>query len=298
MKRTSLSAKKSLFFLLIVYCFFASSCEREKYNPKQKIKEIYFEYPGFYPKHLSEVWTWDKNQLAKIDYYGGNSIINTEYYFYEKKKLIKVEDDENYFNIIYDGWKYKKIECYRKNGTLEVTYDFTYAGSKISKIVYTDYYNFILGKESGFLSKLLSKEFIQEMKKLSAQNSSAKEGTPYIYTFTYTYDGDNIKEKKVEYIDDQDDIFNMVYTYKSYDNNLNPFYKHVGLPYPYEFIGIDLVSPKNNPVEVFRERSEDYEREVTIKYTYSYEDQFPVEIQEENIYEDGSLISKYYYVYQ
>lgn len=299
MKRKSF-ASILLLTLLFTCCLFFFSCEKERYNPKQKIKEIYTEYPGYYPKHLTEVWTWDKNQLAKIDYYSGNSIDNTEHYFYEKKKLVKVEDEEKYFEINYDGSKFKRIECYRRNGNLLVTFDFTYTDNKISKIIYTDYYNDVYSKdgETGFFSKLISKEFAKEMLKLTKKNKPTKDGSSYVYTFTYKYDGDNIKEKKMEYIDEETGVFNIIFTYKGHDNNFNPFYKYVGMPYPNEFIATDFVSSKNNPLEIHRERSEDYERELTTRYTYTYKDKFPTEIQKEEIYEGGTIMSKYYYEYQ
>jgi hypothetical protein len=291
---------KALFALaLLNVCVSFYSCEKENFNPKQKIKKIYYEMLPYYPKRLVQEWTWEKNKLASISYISGESIANTEYYTYDKNKLIKVEDDEGYFQITYDGAKYKRIEYNRKGGNISASWDFSYytTSNKISTIIFTEYLNFDKKIETGFCSTLIPKEFISIIDEKLAKKSAKKSGEPFICTFKYAYKGDNIKKMTVEQ-EDSGELFTITTMYNSYDSMLNPYYKYVGLAE--EQIATFFVTSKNNPLEVRIIRSEDYERETLIEYFYKYEKKFPVEIDITRTIVDDNISYSYkeYYEYQ
>lgn len=291
---------KTLFTLAVFsLCVSFYSCEKETYNPKQKINKIYSEMLPYFPKHLSQEWFWESNKLARIDYYFGDNVGNTERYTYEKNKLVKVEDDDGFFIISYDGNKYKKIEYFHSYINFSYcTWDFSYTNNKISKIIYTETSQFLFFNkmETGFLSTLIPKEFISVLAEKSAKKGTEKSLDLYVCTFNYSYDGDNIKEiiMAEEY---EGELFTITYTYISYDKMLNPFYKYVGLA-P-ELISATFVTPKNNPLEVKIIYSEDNEQQL-LEYSYQYEKKFPVEVEIKRtlVDENFSYSSKEYYEYQ
>ena len=130
---------------LLILCALFNSCQKDQaYNPEQKIKKIYIMRDIFSPKILWQEWTWDENKLMRIDYYpDDNSLSATEYYTYEENKLIKVEDSEGYFQISYTGFKYNKIEYFKKDDNLLIaSWDFSYRNNKVSKIILTYDYSF------------------------------------------------------------------------------------------------------------------------------------------------------------
>jgi len=130
---------------LLILCASFNSCQKDQaYNPEQKIKKIYIMRDIFSPKILWQEWTWDENKLMRIDYYpDDNSLSATEYYTYEENKLIKVEDSEGYFQISYTGFKYNKIEYFKKDDNLLIaSWDFSYRNNKVSKIILTYDYSF------------------------------------------------------------------------------------------------------------------------------------------------------------
>jgi hypothetical protein len=210
-----------------------------------------------------------------------------------------VEDDDGYFQITYDGAKYKRIEYNRKGGNLSASWDFSYytTSNKISTIIFTEYSNFDKGIETGFFSTLIPKELISIIAEKSAKKSAEKSEKLFICTFKYAYKGDNIRKMTVEQ-EDLGEIFTITTSYNAYDAMLNPYYKHVGLAV--EQIATFFVTSKNNPLEVRIIRSEDYEREVLVEYSYKYEKKFPVEIEIKRTLVDENLSYSYkeYYEYQ
>jgi len=272
--------------LLLIFCISFNSCKKDEvYNPERKIKKIYEKFEDS-PRYLQQEWTWDENKLMRIDYYyhGNNNIENSEYYTYEENKLTKVEDNEGYFQISYTGFKYSKIEYFKKDDNLLIaSWDFSYRNNKVSKIILTYDYSFWIPDKigrGGFLSSLISKDFI------SAIENSAKEQTkgssyPKAVTLTYKYNGDNIKEEKWK-TDNTGGLTDMVVFYKSYDKMLSPFHKHVGLMNFESFVvpfSIDLVTSKSNPLEVQKLPTEGLMKEITYKYSYKYDNNFPIEVE-------------------
>ena len=304
--------------LLLTVCVSFNSCDKEGvYNPKQKIKKIYEEYSGG-PKVLTEGWTWEKKHLTKIDYYDDNEIYSTNRFFYEKNRLVKVEnDDKDYSVITYDGNKYKKVEAYSE-GELFITLNYHYDKNKVSKIdivfhdINFDYYKKL---EKGSLSTLISKEIILQIINQLANNDDAKVTSSMTATITFKYDGDNVKEEVMETISKYEPMPGVKYqsnnkqtlTFNSYDNMQNPYYKFLET-------GGEL-SSKNNPLDVNIVQtftfttSTDYPGldPITntttstnrITYTYTYEKKYPVKIVEVYQIVGGyQLETTTYYEYQ
>jgi hypothetical protein len=276
--------------ILLNLCALFYSCNEDVYNPKEKIKKIYSEMLPYHSKALAEEWIWEKNKLMSIRYYSGGRIYNTEYYTYDKKKLVKVEDEDGYYQISYDGTKYKKVEYYRRGGKLYATWEFSYISDKISTIIYTELFG--IEFKTGFFATLIPKE-INELAKKSTEKSSE----PYISTFKYAYKGDNVSLITMEQ-EDSGEIFTITTSYNSYDNMLNPHYKRIEMAS--DQIVTSFVTSKNNPLEIRRVRSEDYERETLTRYSYKYEKKFPVEVEITHtiVGTDITVSCKGYYEYQ
>ena len=170
--------------LLFIFCVSFNSCKKdEHYNPERKIKRIYYGSENGV-KYLQQEWSWDDNKLMRIDYYfGDNNIGNTEYYTYEKNKLVKVEDVDGYFQISYSGFKYDKIEYFSKeNDRFIGTWDFSYRNNKISKTVFKYDNVFWINKitKDGFLSFLIPTEIISTL-----ENSAKSNIEKLIMTYKY-----------------------------------------------------------------------------------------------------------------
>jgi hypothetical protein len=208
---------------LMIFAF--TACEKDGvYNPKQKIKRTYVVVES--TKSLSSEWTWNKNQLEKVDHYGGGGQVTwTERYVYEKNRIVKVEESSlestySYYQITYDGSHYKKIEYYL--GTqLATLLEFEYSGKKISKVNVTMTYSgeFKI-KENGFLSSIISKEVISSMAKLAKKQKGSKDNS-ITGSISYKYDGDNVKEivSTYSYYDEDDDVI-ITRLFMSIKNNL------------------------------------------------------------------------------
>jgi hypothetical protein len=299
--------KTALLVLLLISFALFVSCEKQYvYHPKQKIKRIYKEVPNYFPKYLSQEWTWEKNKLIKIDYYYYDNFRFSENYYYEGDKLVKVADEEGYFQIAYNGSKNTNIQYFRDDGKLLAVWDFSYSNNKVSKIIFSgDYMNEICCKniESGFVSTFIPKEIISVIAERNTNRNSAKSPAQDIRTLFFTYDGDNIKEIKMELIEEGEPFY-MTYTYNSYDKMLNPFYKHIGMnEYESDLVGTSfhLVTSKNNALEmIFSVPNEFIDKTTT---TYTYNKKFPVEVEINRSITDNSEtypfpISKIYYEYE
>jgi len=126
----------------------------------------------------------------------------------------------------------------------------------------------------GFMSNLFSQELVQEINKISSKSKSKASST--IYTISFTYDKNNIKERIIAY-SEPDYSFKITYQFEKYDTKLNPFYHF------YTKLGMaDFVGSKNNPLEIiatYTEIEEDdvYSNRSTITYDYTYNGKFPTE---------------------
>jgi len=282
--------------LLLTICLLFNSCKKdETYNPERKIKKIYNKYSDGH-KYLAQEWTWDNNKLVRIDYYpmNGYDIYKTEYFTYEDEKLVKIQDNNGYYLISYTHSEYDNIDYYRNDdNNLILNCHFTYNNNKVSKIIFTSY-DFWYGKmgEGDFLSSLLSKDLISNIEQILLP-STGKSDFPTISTFSYKYDGNNIKEMKWE-INEQQSI---TFIYKSYDKMQNPFYKYLGLMYHLEQYNVKMVASKNNLLEVNIIDSFEPDFLGITKYSYKYDDDFPIEVEAKttNLPNDGF---KTYYEYE
>ena len=300
MNKNYLQLMTKLVFLLI-FCALLFSCGKdETFNPEQKIKRI---YEGSYngPKFLMQEWTWDNDRLMQIDFYDSYNediiLRNTEYFTYEDNKLIKVENNDAYFQISYKNKKYDRIELYRKNGYLLATWDFSYRNNKVSEIIFTDnddYFWVSKMENEGFLSSLMPVSIMEYSSKVGEKQSSSKSSE--VSTITYQYSGNNITEIKWTFNEPDDYI---IYTYNSYDKMLNPFYKHIELGNRY----IEIVTSENNPGKAHMSILYGLKYESDTEYLYQYNtDGFPIEVVvktfTEDFYDTFIDLYKRYYEYE
>jgi len=323
-----------LIVLLLALCVSFNACEKDGvFKPKQKISKIFADFKDYsyewneeigeyeiteilYPKQLVQDWTWDKNKLGKIDFWGfyfrwddeipTPMIYSTDRYFYEKNKLVRIEQDQGFYSeISYKGSKIEKLESYDGGRKLWQIMDFTYEKNKISKILITiypsDYAKNIEGK---FLATFLPKEFVSKIVKKTEKNRSKKSIESITFTVNYTYTGDNVKEMIITY-NEEGYQFQFNANYISYDTKHNPLYKKLGVDIDEEFMfGNSIVSSKNNPLEakyVYTEIDEEDSYNSTAKYqfTYTYNKDFPTVTEIKIIDEDGDIYTeKVYYEYQ
>jgi len=339
-------AKKLIFkavaiVLLLTFCVSFNSCDKEGvYNPKQKISKIYEDFMYYdwsidpetgwptiteklYPKQLTQAWTWDKNKLNKIDFWSLyfcwgcqdvspiSEIWNTDRYFYEKNKLVRIEQDGGYYTeIIYDGSKYKKMNSYDSRHKLWLSMDFKYDKNKITNISIVEMWESYWDKaaEGKFLSTFLPKELVSKIIDKSEKRKSKKSNNTSTYNVSYTYTGDNINEMIFQYVDEDGDLYKLTAKYVSYDNKQNPFHKKLGADFDFDFefaFGNIIVTSKNNPLEIRYVLYEEYygasyTENIKFQYTYTYNKDFPTEVQLKVTDDDGDTwtANKVYYEYK
>jgi len=272
--------------LLLCSCIAFNSCEKESpYNPEQKIKKIYSW------NELRQEWTWDDDKLTSIFYYDKNFITNIESYIYDKNRLLKkIEDKYGYYQISYSNSRYKKIEYFDKESVLMGIWDFSYRNNKVYQIKFMYSNDYLIDKitKGGFISSLIAKEFI------SLIEHSPKGAKESYVTFTYKYEGDNIAQLKLEFEGTENSA---TLVYKSYDIMQNPFYRQIDLdnsiynPHLYTL----FLTSKNNPLEL-----ELYENEslfIIHYYSYVYDNELPIEVENRFDWEGHQSISKISYEY-
>jgi hypothetical protein len=332
--------KKTIFqalsiVLLLTLCVSFYSCEKDGiFNPKQKISKIYqdFErsivewnpetgehsYKTVLYKLLLQEWVWDKNKLNKIDfwtYYNWwegapeGRIWGTDHYYYEKNRLVRIDQDGGYSTrIIYNGAKFEKIEFFNDMHEIWLTMNFIYDKNKVSSMKVTVNWNdWKKEAEDKILSTFLPKEIVSKLIQKSEKKKSNKSMNEETYNIKYAYTGDNIKKMVFESMDDDGDMYQLTANYLSYDSKHNPFYKKMDFEIEGEFMfGVSVVSSKNNSLEVRYEIYEEYNGRVytgefTIKSSYTYNKNYPIEVFSEIIWdedEDDIERSKTYFEYR
>jgi hypothetical protein len=302
MKKTYLTLIP-LAVLLIAFCVPFYSCKPEEPEEEKpiekplvqepKLKKVYVQNPNNETKHLMQEWFWDKNILKKIVYYSDNeNIEKTSNYFYEKNRLVKVEDEGGSFHISNSNSNYSKIEYYRNDFDVPIaTCDFFYENNKVSKIIYTADDDFWVNKitKGVFSPSVIPKEFT------SAIESESKRKSENDITITYKYSGDNIEKMQLIISG-----FVITYTFISYDKMKNPFHNKLQFYYDELYLN-ELVTSKNNLLEM--ELYIPFELSGTIKYSYKYEKNMPVEEEQiVTVYDGGSSgnteVYKTYYEYE
>jgi len=293
MKNLNLTA---VVLVMLTICISFNSCKKdETYNPERKIKRIYYNFSDGH-KYLAQEWTWDNNKLIRIDYYPmyGSDIFNTEYFIYEESKLVKVQDDNGYYLISYKSSKYDKIEYYRNDDNLLIfNCNFTYKNNKVSKIIFTVYDMWIskMAKD-GFITFLFNKDMFSNFEQMVI-SSTGKSFFPTVSTITYKYNGDNLKEKIWEINESQ----RITFIYKAYDSMKNPYYKYLGLMnHVSGFRNIEIVASKNNLLESNILDSFVPEYLGINKYSYKYENDYPIEVDAHEMTLYGNY--KTYYEYE
>lgn len=296
---------KKVFIVSIILSLFFLGCHKDGvYNPKEKIKRVYSQWPGE-TKMLEEEWTWDKKLLTKIDYYWNNTTDYSERFTYEKKRLVKMEaSDGDYINIKYDGKHFDKMEEFSANGQLTAEVRFKYDKNKISKMEMTFYeyyddYDWKSGKRVlSIMEPLFPPEFEASMKKMKS-NAKNRSVDTYTATTSFTYEGNNVKEMKHEY---HESGYSSVdtYTYIKYDKKSNPKYRFI---FGDDDNGLGVTS-KNNPTEILNNYWSSYYGDIyvsnsTTTYDYTYDGKFPIEVYRTYRDNDGNT-SRYtiFYEYQ
>jgi hypothetical protein len=310
--------KKTIFqalsiVLLLTLCVSFYSCKKEGiFNPKQQISKIYADFERsivvwdpetgeyvyktiLFPKFLVQEWTWDKNKLNKIDFWAyynwwegepEGRIWGTDRYYYEKNRLVKIDQNEGYsVRIMYDGAKFDKIEFFNDMHEIWLTMNFTYNNNKISNVkTIVNWDSWKKEAENKILATFLPKEIVSKLIQKSEEKKSNKSMNEETYNATYTYIGNNLKEMVFEYIDEDGDMYRVTANYLSYDSKHNPFYKKTDLEIEGEFMfGVPLIASKNNPLEakfvIYEEYyGHVYMEKLAFKYTYTYDKNYPIEI--------------------
>jgi len=288
---------KKLFLLIVALCFLAIGCEKEGvYNPDKKIKRVFLQEENG-EKYLSQEWSWEKNLLKKIQYHSPYYHSWEENYFYKKNRLEKVEQNNgNNWKITYKGNAYEKVEFFEVQGTKLLSAEFTYEKKRVSKVLLTFYsydVNYLTKMlNGGFMANLFPREILKSIDNSITKSKSKSDS--FIYTITFTYDKNNIKERVIEY-SEEGYTMKTSHKFEKYDNKSNPLYRF------YSQFGVtDFVFSKNNPLEITVEFSEiedgysDTER-YTITFDYLYNDKFPTVVK---YIEDGYPIDITFYEYE
>ncbi|HQA86357.1 MAG TPA: hypothetical protein PK448_02210, partial [Bacteroidales bacterium] len=289
---------RKIVLLSMVLSLFFLGCHKDGvYNPKEKIKRIYTQYPGE-TKNLWQEWTWNKMLLTKIECFSENISDGHRLFIYEKKRLVKIETSwGDYINIKYDGRNFDKIEGFYSDGQTSFTMKFTHDKNKISKIEVINYlYNNDESKSKrdivSIIEPLFPTEFKQSMNKIKS-NMKNKGINTRKSTTSFIYDGENIKEMRIE--ECRSDYYCCdIYTYIKYDKKSNPKYHFIYGNSEDNYNGMGVTS-KNNPLEVkniWQENTTDeykgiYTGSRTITYDYKYNGKFPVEVNQIVRWDDG-----------
>lgn len=252
-------------------CLLLFGCQKEGvYNPSKKIKRVYTQEQG-YPRYLNQEWSWDKNHLAKIDYFYGGQLDYTEHYKYDKQnRIVRIEDYYygDYWTITYNKNGYDRIDYFWK-GIPEESYQFEYKNNKISRVNCT-FFDYKSTKTGGFRSMILPKEIAEKV--CEKQQTSATKSMGYA-TVTFEYEGSNVI--KMQLIDGGAID---TYTYSDYDQKLNPLYASMQYPNLGNFEGMTHYS-KNNPGRTVNTWNYGGGTGILpIDYIYNYDGNYPIEI--------------------
>ena len=289
--------RKIVTMLVAIAMVFAfSSCQKEGvYNPKEKISEIYNQYSSSttyqnYPemdneylgdKKLSETWTWDKNLLTKITY------PNSSYYVdfkYDGKRLSKVIMDETTMTYVYSGSKIDKINIVSEEDDNYMTgaFDYTYKGSKVSRIVLTMNYVEEDWEKKAKIQRLVLPALVCDILDKTEKKMKQKGTKATTYTDTYTidfeWDGDNVSTIKLAVKSPEEGWGYTETTTCTYDKKLNPYY-HSPLTLDLEFDSFsknNLTKAVTTGIETRPEQGVGEPTTYEVNYTYEYDGKFPV----------------------
>lgn len=314
---------KKLFYctLAVAVMSLFAACQKDgKFNPKEKIANVYeeslyissYNYDGqtygdttMMPKRLTERWTWDGNKLTKIAYidywqtWNGNTYVDTavEYivnFTYDGKQLAEANSDGQRIVFSYDGSKLEKAEVFEENNaTAIVTLDFEHDGKKINKIVVTQNWDGSgLDKSQpvmGRMERMLLGNMLPDLKPVEkvfakARKSGAK-GT-VSETINLTWDGDNVSKMVITYGNESSTS-----TYV-YDDKNNPYQ---GFMYAIDYMMEDgpvFVNENNIVKAVYQYSDYDGKGSSEVNFTYTYDGKWPTS--RKQVYSDN-YEGNYYY---
>jgi len=253
-----------------------TSCQKDGvYNPNKKISKVFYQYSGS-GKYLAQTWTWDKNNLSRITYNGGDFVR----FDYDGKRVSKITDNEGWgtTRFTYSGSKLDKIDY--SSEEVNIVYKPVYKGSKMEKVTitltYLDWDPWDYAPQKAIVENLTWQIFMPEQMmekneaKLKSSQQSRKSGNTETFNITYTWKGDNITKMVFEGTDEDGKLYTDTYEYKEYDKSKNPLY---GLLYGGEII---VLESKNNPKKMTNTESGGYYSET--EYSYRCNGKFPEEI--------------------
>ena len=296
---------KKLAIVLIGFALISAfyACQKDNlgvFNPKMKLNKIYSEEGTHY---LLEEWTWDGSMLSKVDFYRSNgNLDDTHRYLYdEKNRLTRIEADNEYSEVLYDGKLLTTINTYLRDVLVE-TYKLTYKKNKLDHISITKPSKGMdnVGMLPFFVpgnADLIDSIFPKKDSKIETYNYSSAE-------IDFHWDGDNVQYMRMK-IARPDSIQKLTFSYV-YDENLNPKNGFLTLLTDHALINDRpqyLLCSKNNVLNVLVTNEYDV-FSTTKSYTYSYDcyNKFPTKVYSTKIdnqtwEEDSTLIYTYVYLY-
>lgn len=283
-----------------------AACQKDgKYNPKEKIANVYEEGMSIWsytpdgeqwvsdtsitPKYLSERWTWDGNKLSQItfieqsyvydwenDTYTEQTYEDVVKFTYDGSQLTEAASDGERMVFTYDGKKLQKAELFSDGeSTPEIAFAFEHDGKKISRFTVTEYdaIDFdVKGKpvvsrlESLLLGSVMPDAKCAE-KCMTAMRKKAAKGS-YTSAVDLTWDGDNIGKMTVT---SGGQTATVTYTY---DDKKNPYQGFVfalnGSGMSEE--GLEFANENNVVKAVYKDFDGE---EFTDNYTYTYDGKWP-----------------------
>ena len=144
---------KRVFFCAIALAAITlfAACQKDgKYNPKEKIANVYEEGMSIWsytpdgeqwvsdtsitPKYLSERWTWENDTYTEQTY---EDVVK---FTYDGSQLTEAASDGERMVFTYDGKKLQKAELFSDGeSTPEIAFAFEHDGKKISRFTVTEY---------------------------------------------------------------------------------------------------------------------------------------------------------------
>lgn len=272
--------KKLILFLLAILSIAVvstlfSSCEDPAgvYKPKKRISKVYRQSAG-QAEYLREEWIWNGNKVTSIIYYNGLEFDAMDVYSYEGDRLFKVRANTgDYFECHYIDKQFDRIKYYTPAGVLEAEIICQYDDEKLSTFTIYPYKankNLISMIERGFVGKILTEE---GMKMVSAKLSNHSKAPLVCNLF---YEGENLSS--IGY----DDDLPILLSFSDYDSHSNVWYNF--FPFTNSLWNFNYkVFSKNNPQKISV-------LDHTSIYTYTYDADYPVTIQEYKASKGDTLI--------
>lgn len=298
--------------LLTVVTF--SSCKKEGvYTPDKKISKIYkaklqkienltLTTEERTEKYLAESWEWSGNLLKRIETYNSDGDLGIIFdFYYDGKRLSKIEYDGYRASYEYDGRKLNKIE-YFLNDERYCYCDVKHDGKKISEFDFHYLEDFSKRSSVSNIDKMVDISLFmflptpEDSKRIRAAHKNAtKLGTTMSdYNIKLEWDGDNIDKLTYKTLD-------WIYISRySYDDKINPYFGLINSSYDGEYVNTTSLCNKNNVTkEMLKYTSGSLTGETYVTdNTYDYDGNWPTKKTETFIEQEGpNTYTSYYYTY-